>query len=67
MENDKLVESLNRMSESIIRMDEKLTMLLTSQNDHELRIRALEKNDLGRVVPFIIGLLTIVSLVMAIL
>jgi len=56
--DDKLVEMLARM-------DEKLTRLLSTDNDHETRIRELEKNDLGRMIPFIIGLLTVISLAVA--
>ncbi len=73
MGEDKIVEML-------IRMDEKLNTLVATDTDHEARIRELEKphvdhearlrelekNDLGRIMPFIIGLLTIVSLGVAV-
>lgn len=55
--DDKLVEMLARM-------DEKLTRLLNTDNDHEARIRELEKNDLGRIVPFLIGIGTLAALIL---
>lgn len=76
MGEDKIVEML-------IRMDEKLNTLVTTDNDHEARIRfleqkepdsdhetrlrELEKNDLGRFIPMAIGLLTLISLAVAFL
>lgn len=76
MGEDKIVEML-------IRMDEKLNTLVATDNDHETRIRLLEqkepdgdhetrlreleKNDLGRFIPMAIGLLTLVSLAIALL
>lgn len=58
MGNDEIVQML-------IRMDEKLNALLKTDMDHETRIRDLEKSDLGRVIPFIVGILTVVSLAVA--
>lgn len=55
--DDKLVEMLARM-------DEKLTRLLNTDNDHEARIRELEKNDLGRIIPFLIGIGTLAALIL---
>lgn len=60
MDNDKIVEML-------IRMDEKLNTLVTTDNDHETRLRDLEKNDLGRFIPMAIGLGTLVSLAVSFL
>lgn len=58
MGEDKIVEML-------IRMDEKLNTLVATDNDHETRIRELEKNDLGRFIPMAIGLLTLIALAVA--
>lgn len=50
---------------ALTRIETKLDAVLTATADHEARIRELEKNDLGRIIPFIIGLLTVISLVLA--
>lgn len=55
MDNDAVVTALARM-------EAKLDFILNGQADHEARLRTLEQNDLGRIIPFIIGLLTIASL-----
>jgi len=46
----------------LTRLETKLDAVLTSTQDHEARIRELEKNDLGRFLPMLIGLGTAVSL-----
>ncbi|MCX4577936.1 hypothetical protein OHB41_33085 [Streptomyces sp. NBC_01571] len=48
----------------LTRLETKLDQVLTSNTDHEARIRELEKNDLGRIIPFIIGLGTVAALAM---
>jgi len=49
----------------LTRLETKLDAVLTSTQDHEARIRELEKNDLGRIIPFLIGLGTLVSIGLA--
>ncbi len=70
----------DEISEMLIRIDEKLITLITMHSDHEIRLRQLEKpnvdhetrirdlerNDLGRFVPLLIGILTVVSLVVSV-
>lgn len=50
---------------ALTRIETKLDAVLTVTADHEARIRELEKNDLGRIIPFLIGLLTVASLAIA--
>ncbi|GAA0332819.1 hypothetical protein GCM10009540_60700 [Streptomyces turgidiscabies] len=50
---------------ALTRIETKLDAVLTVTADHEARLRRLEENDLGRIIPFLIGLGTLAAIVIA--
>lgn len=46
---------------TLTRLETKLDSFMSTQTDHETRIRDLERNDLGRIIPFLVGLIAIAA------